>query len=73
MPEHKIQSSGGIPVVKLAMVPKMLGPLTRNWVPDAFVVSFKLETDQNILLEKAIGALKRYDHHIVVANLLMTR
>ncbi len=73
MSEHKIQSSQGVPVVKLALVPKMLGPLTRNWIPRAFVVSFKLETDQGLLLEKAAGALKRYDHHVVVANLLTTR
>lgn len=33
-------------------VPKMLNVLRHEWVPDAFVVSFKLETDENILLTK---------------------
>jgi hypothetical protein len=30
----------------------MLGVLTRLWVPEAMVVSFKLETDQSLLLSK---------------------
>jgi hypothetical protein len=30
----------------------MLGVLRREWAPDAFVVSFKLETDDHILIEK---------------------
>ena len=33
-------------------VPKMLGVLKHVWAPEAFVVSFKLETDENILLKK---------------------
>lgn len=30
----------------------MLGVLRHKWAPNAFVVSFKLETDENILLQK---------------------
>ena len=73
MVEHKMQSSEGAPSVQLKIVPKMLAPLVKNWVPDAFVVSFKLETDQAILLKKAKKALETYQHRVVVANLLHTR
>ena len=30
----------------------MLGTLRRQWAPEAFVVSFKLETDADILVKK---------------------
>lgn len=30
----------------------MLGVLRHEWAPDAFFVSFKLETDHDILLDK---------------------
>jgi phosphopantothenate-cysteine ligase len=53
MREHKLQSSEGVPNLQLALVPKMLTPLVRHWVPEAFVVSFKLETDQDLLVAKA--------------------
>ena len=32
--------------------PKMLSDLRRHWAPEAFVVSFKLETDAGLLLKK---------------------
>lgn len=73
MSEHKIQSSQGAPKVELKIVPKMLAPLVKEWVPRAFVVSFKLETDETILLQKAEKALTYYQHQVVVANLLHTR
>ena len=73
MAEHKIQSSEGAPKIELQLVPKILGPLVKDWVPEAFVVSFKLETDESILIKKAKKALDTYKHRIVVANLLQTR
>ncbi len=51
----------------------MLGVLTRQWAPQAMVVSFKLETDQRILIDKARAALDNYNVHAVVANILHTR
>ena len=33
----------------------MLGVLTQQWAPKAMVISFKLETDQDILLDKVSG------------------
>ncbi len=41
----------------VAQVPKMLGALRQQWCPQSMVVSFKLETDQQILLKK----VRRYD------------
>ena len=33
-------------------VPKMLGSLRHMWAPEAFLVSFKLETDEGLLISK---------------------
>ncbi|CAH2006323.1 unnamed protein product [Acanthoscelides obtectus] len=73
MPTHKIQSDGGPPIINLQLVPKLLAPLVNLWVPQAYVVSFKLETDENLLVSKARDALKKYKHKLVIANLLQTR
>lgn len=32
----------------------MLGVLRRDWAPEALAVSFKLETDEQLLLDKAL-------------------
>eukprot|EP00803_Ostreobium_quekettii_P002885 evm.model.scf_1032EXC.4 EVM.evm.TU.scf_1032EXC.4 scf_1032EXC:37689-40924(+) len=73
--EHKIQSLGGREGLRLELqaVPKALGVLRASWAPGAFVVSFKLETDEGLLMAKAGAALERYDVHAVVANVLDTR
>ncbi|WIA37406.1 hypothetical protein OEZ86_014331 [Tetradesmus obliquus] len=71
--EHKIQSSDGPLVLQLHKVPKMLYSLRHEWAPKCMVVSFKLETDESILVKKAAGALDKYHVHAVVANLLHTR
>jgi len=60
-------------VVDLDPVPKFLKNLKDGWCPDGFVVSFKLETDPAILVLKARRALERYQHHVVIGNLLSTR
>ncbi|KAJ3603326.1 hypothetical protein NHX12_031068 [Muraenolepis orangiensis] len=73
MPEHKIQSSNGPLQISMKMVPKILSPLVKDWAPRAFVISFKLETDTSILLDKARKALDTYRHQAVVANVLDTR
>jgi phosphopantothenate-cysteine ligase len=75
--EHKIQSkdnSGedGL-VLKLKPVPKVIGMLRKTWAPGAFVVSFKLETDPDILRTKAERAVERYGCHMVIGNLLQSR
>eukprot|EP00095_Tigriopus_kingsejongensis_P000569 maker-scaffold372_size192401-snap-gene-0.42 protein:Tk00569 transcript:maker-scaffold372_size192401-snap-gene-0.42-mRNA-1 annotation:"phosphopantothenate--cysteine ligase" len=73
MAEHKLQSGDGVPDINLRLVPKMLKPLVRDWVPNAFVISFKLETNPKILVHKARKALTTYNHKLVIANLLQTR
>ncbi|KAJ7527321.1 hypothetical protein O6H91_16G048400 [Diphasiastrum complanatum] len=73
MVEHKIQSDSGSLAMKLAPVPKMLALLRNHWSPLAFCVSFKLETDKDILLKKARSAREKYGMHAVVANELLTR
>ncbi|KAI8421219.1 hypothetical protein MSG28_008282 [Choristoneura fumiferana] len=73
VPTHKMQSESGAPVIQLHLVPKMLAPLVNLWVPAAYVVSFKLETDESLLVPKAKAALEKYKHKVVVANLLQTR
>lgn len=72
MAVHKISSSGP-PTISLQLVPKILAPLVSLWVPEAFVVSFKLETDESLLISKARSALNKYKHNLVVANMLQTR
>lgn len=73
--EHKIQSQagGGKLVVDLDPVPKFLRRLVESWAPSSMIVSFKLETDESLLLFKARQALERYSHQLVIGNLLQTR
>ncbi|XP_022131437.1 phosphopantothenate--cysteine ligase 2-like [Momordica charantia] len=73
MAEHKIQSGSGPLDMRLAQVPKMLSVLRSEWAPTAYCISFKLETDVKILLEKADAALRKYKMHMVIANELSTR
>jgi hypothetical protein len=67
MQEHKIQSAaskGGDDALELRLkhVPKCLPLLRREWAPHAFVVSFKLETDPDMLMKKALGAIGKCVH-----------
>ncbi|KAI9348200.1 DNA/pantothenate metabolism flavoprotein [Obelidium mucronatum] len=73
MVHHKIQSGDGQLHLELDQVPKVLSPLVKEWAPKAFVVSFKLETDPSILIQKAKGSLTRYGHQAVIGNILSTR
>ncbi|CUM67523.1 uncharacterized protein PRCAT00005222001 [Priceomyces carsonii] len=74
MPQHKIQSqASGKLIVDLEQVPKFLRRLVDSWAPSAMIVSFKLETDISILIKKSRSALERYQHQLVIGNLLQTR
>lgn len=75
MVEHKIQSHGGDGglILSLKSVPKTLGKMTGEWAPHSFVTSFKLETDQQLVITKAQKAIQQYRVHLVVANQLQTR
>jgi len=72
MATEKIQSRAhdGL-TIQLRNVPKLLGDV-RLWAPEAFVISFKLETNENILLAKAAASLKKYKVDAVCSNQLQT-
>lgn len=42
-------------------------------MPNAFVISFKLETDEEVLVKKSKAALSQYGHQVVIGNMLATR
>ena len=86
MAEHKIQSSDSTGsststasiqnkklIVDLDPVPKFLKRLCEGWAPECMIVSFKLETDPSMLVSKARQAVERYQHQLVIGNLLSTR
>jgi phosphopantothenate---cysteine ligase (ATP) len=72
---HKIQSASNNDGLRLHLkpVPKCLGTLRQLWSPEAFVVSFKLETDIDILRSKAMRSIENYGCHMVIGNLLQSR
>ncbi|KAK0387917.1 hypothetical protein NLU13_4162 [Sarocladium strictum] len=60
-------------IIDLDPVPKFLKSLVDGWAPQGMIVSYKLETDPAILVHKARYSLDRYQHHLVIGNLLSTR
>merc|ERR1712187_667154 len=77
MPSDKIQSRdiAGLTLF-LQNTPKMLKWIKGTedlagmgaefaWAPNSFVVSFKLETDESILMAKAAKSLKMYHQDVV--------
>eukprot|EP01105_Mastigella_eilhardi_P006300 TRINITY_DN17929_c0_g1_i1.p1 TRINITY_DN17929_c0_g1~~TRINITY_DN17929_c0_g1_i1.p1 ORF type:complete len:301 (+),score=105.82 TRINITY_DN17929_c0_g1_i1:113-1015(+) len=70
LPTHKIQSSLGGLKLDLKNVPKLLPAMRHIWAPHAFIVSFKLETDPELLRQKATTSLEHSGSNVVVANLL---
>ena len=59
--------------INLDPVPKFLKSLVDGWAPEGMIVSFKLETDESLLVSKAQQALIKYQHHLVIGNLLSSR
>ena len=51
-------------MLNLQQTPKLLRPLVKDWSPQAFVVSFKLETDVNIISKKARESLNKNSHQV---------
>eukprot|EP00585_Thalassiosira_rotula_P001220 CAMPEP_0196161558 /NCGR_PEP_ID=MMETSP0910-20130528/47393_1 /TAXON_ID=49265 /ORGANISM="Thalassiosira rotula, Strain GSO102" /LENGTH=572 /DNA_ID=CAMNT_0041426503 /DNA_START=39 /DNA_END=1757 /DNA_ORIENTATION=+ len=68
----QVQSDNTL-TLTLYPVPKVIPSLRKDWCPNAFVISFKLETDPSILRQKAVMAMERNDVHMVVGNELATR
>jgi len=71
MPQHKLQSRDhdGL-LLHLQNVPKALGCVSQDWAAGAFIVGFKLESDDAILKEKAIRSMEMYRLHATVANMI---
>lgn len=70
---HKIQSRDGPLKIELEQVPKVLKVLKSTWCPQAFIVTFKLETDEALLEKKARGHLdveNGYGVQAVIGNIL---
>eukprot|EP00761_Pharyngomonas_kirbyi_P014468 gb/GECH01014498.1/.p1 GENE.gb/GECH01014498.1/~~gb/GECH01014498.1/.p1 ORF type:complete len:308 (+),score=77.96 gb/GECH01014498.1/:1-924(+) len=71
MSEHKIQSGSSEKLqIELHSVPKVLGAIKSEWNPYALLISFKLETDEDLLISKAQSSVEKYGVDIVVANML---
>jgi len=72
---HKIHSSANSDGLTLHLrpVPKCISAIREEWAPQAFVVSFKLETQEDMLESMARRAIEKYGVHLVCANLLHTR
>jgi phosphopantothenate---cysteine ligase (ATP) len=73
MEEHKIQSGYGDLELCLKPVPKLIKFIKTKICPDAFIVSFKLETDHELVIKKAKESLKKYQHDLAISNCLATR
>ena len=73
MPTDKIQSKDGEMTLKLKQVPKSLEFVKKLWNPKAFVLSFKLETDPEKLIPKAMESLDTNNVDAVLANDLHKR
>lgn len=73
MATHKIQSRDGPLKIELQQVPKVLKVLKSTWCPQAFIVTFKLETDTALLEKKARAHLAVEDGYgvqAVIGNIL---
>eukprot|EP00474_Spongospora_subterranea_P009749 CRZ10207.1 hypothetical protein [Spongospora subterranea] len=70
MAEHKIQSSSQPLTLVLKPCRKVLSCVKQTWAPSSCLISFKLETDANLLGPKAKAALTKCKSDVVVGNLL---
>jgi len=70
MAEHKIQSSSGPLNLNLAVVPKVIPVLKSNWCPHGMIVTFKLETEDEVLAKKVNVHLLNYNVDLVIGNIL---
>eukprot|EP00834_Sanchytrium_tribonematis_P006460 NODE_477_length_6979_cov_0.820058.p3 type:complete len:270 gc:universal NODE_477_length_6979_cov_0.820058:6126-6935(+) len=71
IPEHKLSQDQTLHL-QLLPVPKFVG-YVKSWSPNSKIVTFKLETDEDLLIRKSKDALLKYGHEMVIANLLESR
>lgn len=69
---NKIHSSGEL-TLKLSPVKKEIYKIKEEWNKEAMVITFKLETDEEILMAKAKAAIDNTKADVVIANLLQKR
>ncbi|KAF7326035.1 Phosphopantothenate--cysteine ligase CAB2 [Mycena kentingensis (nom. inval.)] len=60
MSEHKIQSGKGSLHIEMDQVPKILKPMVEEWTRDGYIVSFKLETESELLIPTISLASLKY-------------
>lgn len=51
-------------MIELRLVPKVLNAVTHIWASNAYIISFKLETDNAMLEQKSKAALSKYNHQV---------
>uniref|UniRef100_A0AC35TRX8 DFP domain-containing protein n=1 Tax=Rhabditophanes sp. KR3021 TaxID=114890 RepID=A0AC35TRX8_9BILA len=73
MPHHKIQSKGGNLILNLTTVDKESIQELLAKRKDAFMATFKLETNESLLIEKGKRAFENYKHNVVIGNILDKR
>ena len=68
----KIDSSVALSQIKLEPVVKVITKVTRTWAPNVTTISFKLETDESLIVRKAA---KYFDQGVgaVIGNELHSR
>ena len=71
VPVHKLSQDQTL-ILNLQPVPKFV-QFIKEWSPNAVIVTFKLETDQEVLIQKSKKALEKNKHNLVIANMLETR
>jgi phosphopantothenate-cysteine ligase len=59
--------------LQLYPVPKCVGLVRQVWAPHAFCITFKLETDDTILVDKAKLAMEKNQVDMVIGNTLSSR
>lgn len=73
--ENKIQSNenkNGL-IIKLNNVNKNIHKIKDEWNKNCFLITFKLETDENILFKKAKNSIFKNKSDLIIANLLQNR
>ena len=73
MSTHKIQSSSENININLYPVKKEIYKIKDDWNPKTFLISFKLETDYNMLIDKSLKSIQKGKSNFVIANLLQSR
>jgi phosphopantothenate-cysteine ligase len=59
--------------ITLYPVKKEIHCIKDEWSPKSFLITFKLETDEEILIKKSLKSIEHAKSDYVVANILQTR